>query len=197
MVISAIVPSEEPALLPYCIKESEEQSDCETISSDSDIEEINKTEVCNILKELAGLRKKEAECFDRLAQAVPDMQDNEVVILAKKIRGSKLPQCVYQMNQRIDNPRDFHAVLAVGEQLYSLYKYNQASTPPTSIPDLCTYFDVGNTKLYELFRGGKYKYTTKEEGEIEKKPVQRIKLQRVEEAPPEKRSKKTKATPTT
>ena len=80
VVISAIVPSEELVLLPYCIKESEEQSDCETIGSDSDIKEINKTEVRNILKELAGLRWKEAECFDRLAQAVPDMQDNKVVI---------------------------------------------------------------------------------------------------------------------
>ena len=150
VVISVIVPSEEPALLPYCVKESEEQSDCETIGSDSNIEEINKTEVHNILKELAGLRRKEAECFDRLAQAVPDMQDNEVIILAEKVRGSELPQCVYQMNQRINNPRDFRAALAVGKWLYSLYKYNQASTPPTSIPDLCTYFDVGKTKLYEL-----------------------------------------------
>ena len=150
VVISAIVPSEELVLLPYCIKESEEQSDCKTIASDSDIKEINKTEVCNILKELAGLRRKEAECFDRLAQAVLDMQDNEVVILAEKVRGSELPQCVYRMNERIDNPRDFSAVLAVGEWLYSLYKYNQAGTPPTSIPDLCTYFDVGKTKLYEL-----------------------------------------------
>ena len=197
VVISVIVPSEEPALLPYCVKESEEQSDCETIGSDSDIEEINKTDIHNILKELAGLRRKEAKCFDRLAQAVPDMQDNEVVILAKKVRGSKLPQCVYQMNQCIDNPRDFRAVLAVGEQLYSLYKYNQASTSPTSIPDLCTYFDVGKTKLYELLQGGKYKYTMKEEGETKKKPVWRIKPERVEEAPPEKRSKKTKAAPTT
>ena len=150
VVISAIVPSEELALLPYCIKESEEQSDCETIHSDSNIEEINKTEVHNILKELVGLRWKEAECFDRLAQAVPNMQDNEVVILAEKVRGSELSQCVYQMNQRIDNPRDFHAALAVGEWLYSLYKYNQAGTPPMLIPDLCTYFDVGKTKLYEL-----------------------------------------------
>ena len=171
VVISVIVSSEEPALLPYCVKESEEQSDCETIGSDSDIEEINKTEVHSILKELAGLRRKEAECFDRLAQAVPDMQDNEVVILAKKVRGSELPQCVYQMNQHIDNPRDIRAALAVGERLYSLYKYNQAGTPPTSIPDLCTYFDIGKTKLYELLRGGKYKYTMKEEGETKKKPV--------------------------
>ena len=56
IVLSAIVPSEEPTLLPYCVKENEEQSDCETIGSESDIEEINKTEVCDILKELAGLR---------------------------------------------------------------------------------------------------------------------------------------------
>ena len=198
VVISAIVLSEEPVLLPYCIKEGEEQSDCETIGSDSIIEEINKTKVRNILKELAGLRQKEAECFDRLAQAVPDTQDNEVVILAEKVRGSELPPvCVYQMNQHIDNPRDFCAALAVGEWLYSLYKYSQAGTPPTSIPDLCTYFDVGKTKLYELLRGGKCKYTTKEEGETQKKPVKRIKPERVEEAPQEKKSKKTKATPTT
>ena len=196
IVLSAIVPSEEPALLPYCVKENEEQSDCETIGSDADIEEINKIEVRDILKELAELRQKEAECFDRLAQAVPDMQDNEVVILAERVKGSELPQCAHQMSQRIDNPRDFHAALAVGERLYSSYKYNQAGMPPTSTPDLCTYFDVGKTKMYELLRGGKYKYTTKEEGEVEKKPLKRIKLERIEEAPQEK-IKKTKATPTT
>ena len=115
IVLSAIVPSEEPTLLPYCVKENEEQSDCETIGSESDIEEINKTEVRDILKELAELRQKEAECFDRLAQAVPDMQDNEVVIWAEKVKGSELPQCVHQMSQRIDNPRDFRAALVVGE----------------------------------------------------------------------------------
>ena len=150
IVLCAIVLSEELALLPYCVKENEEQSDCETIGSDSDIEEINKTEVHDILKELAKLRRKEAECFDKLVQAVPDMQDNEVVILAEKVKGSELPQCVHKMSQRIDNPRDFRAALAVGERLYSLYKYNQARMPPTSIPDLCTYFDVGKTKMYEL-----------------------------------------------
>ena len=56
IVISAIVPSEEPALPPYCVKENEEQSNCETIGSVSDIEEINKIEVRDILKELAELR---------------------------------------------------------------------------------------------------------------------------------------------
>ena len=150
IVLSAIILSEEPALHPYCVKQNEEQFDCETIGSDSDIEEINKSEVRDVLKELAELRRKEAECFDKLAQAGPDMQDNEIVILAEKVKGSELPQCVHQMSQRINNPRDFHATLAVSEQLYSLYKYNQVGTPPTSIPDLCTYFHVGKTKMYEL-----------------------------------------------
>ena len=116
VVISAIVPLEEPTLLPFCIKESEEQSDCETIGSDFDIEEIDKTEVRNISKELAGLKRKEAECFDRLAQVVLDMQDNEVIVVTEKVREPELPQCVYQMNQRIANPRDFRAALAAGER---------------------------------------------------------------------------------
>ena len=171
-VISVIVPLEESTIIPYCVKESEEQSDCETIGSESDIEEMDKTKVRNILKELAGLKRKEAECFDKLAKAVPDMQENEVVVVTEKVRGSELPQCIYQMNQRIANPRDFLAALAAGERLYSLYKFNQTGTTPISVPELCNYYDVGKMKIYELLCGEKYKYPTKEEAE--KKPVRRI-----------------------
>ena len=106
VVISAIVPAEESTLIPYCIKESEEE-DCETIATDSDIEEINREEVKGILKELAGLKRREAECYERLAKAVPDMRESEVVVVAKRVRGAELPECVHQMNQRIGNPRDF------------------------------------------------------------------------------------------
>ena len=149
VVISAIVPSEEPTLLPYCIKENEEE-DCETIGSESDIEETDKTKVRNILKELAELKRKEAECFDKLARAMPDMWDSEVVVVAEKVRGSELPQCMYQMNERIANPRDFRAALAAGKILYSLYKFNQTGASPISVLELCSHFDVGKTKIYEL-----------------------------------------------
>ena len=44
VVISAIVPAEEPTLIPYCVKADEEE-DCKTIGTDSDMEEINKEEV--------------------------------------------------------------------------------------------------------------------------------------------------------
>ena len=195
VVISAIVPAEESTLIPYCVKGNEEE-DCETIGTDSDVEEINKEEVRSILKELVELKRKEAECFDCLAKAVPDMQDNEVVIVAEKVRGTELPQCVYQMSQQIENPRDFRAVLAVGERLYGMYKFHQAGTPPMSIPELCTYFDIGKTKIYELLRGEKYRYPPKEE--TERKPARRIQPERVEgEDPPAKKSKKIKAAPTT
>ena len=55
IVISTIIPAEEPTLLPYCVKGNEEE-DCETISSVSDLEEIDKEEVQNVLKELADLK---------------------------------------------------------------------------------------------------------------------------------------------
>ena len=57
------------------------------------------------------------------------MQDNEVVIWAEKVKGSELPQCVHQMSQHIDNPRDFHAALAVGERLYMSCVTEAASFP--------------------------------------------------------------------
>ena len=70
VVISAIVPAKESTLIPYCMKENKEE-DCETIGTDSDVEEINKEEVRNVLKELAGFKHRGAECYERLAKAVP------------------------------------------------------------------------------------------------------------------------------
>ena len=166
IVISTIVPAEEPT--PYCVKGNEEE-DCETISTVSDLEEIDKVEVQNVLKKLADLKRREADCIDKLVAAVLEMRDSEVIVVTEKVRGPELPQCVYEMSQRISHPRDFRAALAAGERIYSLYKFNQAGTPPISIPELCNYYDVGKMKIYELLRCEKYKYPTKEE--TEKKPI--------------------------
>ena len=35
------------------------------------------------------------------------MRESEVVVIAERVRGAELPECVHQMNQRIGNPRDF------------------------------------------------------------------------------------------
>ena len=155
VIVTATVPSEEPTLLPYHIVEDEDRLDCVTIGSeDSNIEEIDKDEVRDTLKELADLKRKEAECLDKLAQAVPEMRDSEVVMVSEKVRGTDFPQCVYDMYGRINHPHNFRAALAAGERLFSQYKFNQAGTPIVSILELCTYFDVGKTKLYEILGGG-------------------------------------------
>ena len=190
VIVTAIVPSEEPTLLPYHIIEDEDRLDCVTIGSeDSDIEEIDKDEVRDTLKELADLKRKEAECPDKLVQVVLEMRDSEVVVVSEKVRGTDLPQCVYDMYSRINHLRNFRAALVAGECLFSQYKLNQAGTPIVSILELCTYFDVGKTKLYEILRGGKY---GKEE-EVEKKPLKHIKPEPVKEEkkrPPTKTPKK-------
>ena len=107
----------------------------------------------NTLKELAELKRKEADCLDKLAQVVPKMWDSEVVVVSEKVRGIDLPQCVYDMYGRINHPHNFRAALAAGERLFLQYKFNQAGTLVVSVPELCTYFDVGKTKLYEILQG--------------------------------------------
>ena len=156
---------------------------------DSDIEEIDKDEVRDTLKELADLKRKEADCLDKLAQAVPEMRDSEVVVVSEKVRGMDLSKCVYDMYGRINHPHNFRVALAAGERLFSQYKFNQAGTPIVSILELCTYFNVGKTKLYEILRRGKF---GKEE-EVEKKPLKCIKpelVKKEKEGPPAKILKK-------
>ena len=90
------------------------------------------------LKELADIKRKEAECLDKLAQAVPEMRDSKVVMVSEKVRGTDMPQYVYDMYSRINHPCNFRAALAAGERLFLQYKFNQAGTPIVSIPELCT-----------------------------------------------------------
>ena len=59
VVVSAVVPCDDPAVLQYTIVEDEQVSDCFTIgSNDSDVEEVNKVEVKEVLKNLANLRRQ-------------------------------------------------------------------------------------------------------------------------------------------
>ena len=175
VVVTAIVLSDEATLISYIV-EDVERSDCFTIGSeDSDIKEIDKVGVKSILKELADLKRKETDCIDKLAQAVPEMRGNEVVVISEKMPGMDLPKYVYEMYERIHSPHNFRAALAAGEWLLSLYKHNKAGTDVVTVPDLCTFFDVRKTKLYEIPRGEKYG----KEKEAEKKPLKRIKLEPV------------------
>ena len=131
--------------------------DCISIGSkDSDVG-IQKPEVQAILKELAGIKRKEADCYEQLVAAIPGMTDEEVTEVGEKVQPSKLPRCMDQLYDRLKDLRNFRTILAVGEQIFSIYKHEQAGEPIAQVSELCERYDIGKTKLYEVLQGGKYK----------------------------------------
>ena len=186
VVLTVIVPNEDPACLAYCVAEDEDVPECVSIDSkDSDVA-IQKPEVQAILKELASIKRKEADCYERLTVAIPDMTDEEVAEVGERVRPSKLPRCVDQLYDRLKDPRNFRTVLAVGERIFSIYKHEQAGEPITEVPELCERYDIGKTKLYEVLWGGKYKKETPTPKPESIKParwVATIKLGEIEETP--------------
>ena len=136
--------------------------------------------------QLAGIKRKEADCYERLVAAIPDMTDEEIMEVGEKVRPSKLPKCVDQLYDRLKNPRNYRTVLAVGEQMFSLYKHEQAGELIAEVPELCERYDISKTKLYEVLRGGKYKKemsTPKPESAKPARRVATIKLGEMEETP--------------
>ena len=118
--------------------------------------------------------------------AIPDMTDEEIMEVGERVQPSKLPKCVDQLYDRLKNLRNFRTVLAVGEQMFSLYKHEQAGEPIAEVPELCERYDIGKTKLYEVLRGGKYKKkmsTPKPESAKPARRVATIKLGEMEETP--------------
>ena len=115
VILTALVLNEDPACLAYCVEEDEDAPECVSISRDDSEMAVQKPEVQAILKELASIKRKEADCYDRLAAAIPGMTDEEVTEVGERIWPSKLPKCVDQLYDRVKDPRNFRTVLAVGE----------------------------------------------------------------------------------
>ena len=89
VVLTALVPNEDPACLAYCIEEDEDVLECVSIASkDSDLA-VQKPEVQAILQELASLKRKEADCYECLAAAILDMTDEEITEVGERVRPSK------------------------------------------------------------------------------------------------------------
>ena len=107
VVLTVIVLNEDPACLAYCVEEDEDVPDCISIGSEDTHMGIQKPEVQAILKELAGIKRKEADCYEWLAAAIPGMTDEEVTEVAEKVRPSKLPRCVDQLYERLKDTRNF------------------------------------------------------------------------------------------
>ena len=181
-----IVLNEDPACLVYCVEEDEDAPECVSIDSEDSDVAIQKPGVQAILKELAGIKRKEADCYEWLMVVIPDMNNEEVMEVGERVRPSKLLKCVDQLYDRLKDPRNFRTVLAVGERIFSIYKNEQAGEPVTEVPELCERYDIGKIKLYEVLRGGKYKKEMSTPKPESVKPAQRvatIKLGEMEETP--------------
>ena len=107
VVLTGIVPNEDPACLSYCVEEDENAPDCILIGSEDTDVGIQKPEVQAILKELAGIKRKKADCYERLTVAIPRMTDEEVTEVGEKVWPSKLPRCIDQLYDRLKDPRNF------------------------------------------------------------------------------------------
>ena len=97
VMLTAIVPSEDPACLAYCVEEDKDVPECLSISSEDTDVEIQKPKVKAILEELADIKRKEAGCYKWLAAAIPRMTDEEVTEVGERVRPSRLPKCVDYM----------------------------------------------------------------------------------------------------
>ena len=186
VVLTALVPNEDPACLAYCIEEDEDAPECVSIASEDSDLAVQKPDVQAILQELASLKRKEADCYECLAAAIPDMTNEEITEVGERVQPSKLPKSVDQLYDQLKNPRNFRTVLAVGERMFSLYKHEQAGEPVAEVPELCERYDIGKTKLYEVLRGGKYKKemsTPKPESAKPARRVATVKLGELEETP--------------
>ena len=79
------MPNEDPACLAYCVEEDEDAPECVSIASEDSDFAVQEPEVQSILQELASLKRKEADCYDQLAAAIPEMTDEEVTEVGERV----------------------------------------------------------------------------------------------------------------
>ena len=160
--------------------------ECISIDSEDSDHSIQKPEVQAILQELANLKRKEADCYERLVTVILDMTDEEIMEVGERIWPSKLPKCAEQLFDRLQNLKNFRTVLAVGERIFSFYNNKQTGEPITEVSELCEQYDIRKTKFYEMLHGGRYGKgmpTPKPENTKPARQVKTLKLEKVEETP--------------
>ena len=74
-----------------------------SISDESDVEELDSIEIAQIWKDMAKLKRKEAELYDKLVAAAPTMTQSDLLYSVEKTPRptSQLPECVEEMYERI------------------------------------------------------------------------------------------------
>ena len=160
-LVTAIFPSTDPVVLNYNLKgKSAERTDEDYISigDESDVDELDSTEIAQIWKDMAKLKRKEADLYDKLVAAAPTMMQSDLLYSVEKTPRptSQLPECVEEMYERIGDPHKFRVALAAGERLVNIYKHNRDDEKIESIDATAHRFEVRRKDVYKLLRGEKY-----------------------------------------
>ena len=135
VVLTTIVPSEDPACLVYCVEEDEDAPKCVSIASEDSDLAVQKPEVQVILQELASLKRKEADCYNRLAAAIPDMTDEEIMEVGERVRPSKLPKCADQLYDRLKNPVTLESYWQWGRECFLCTNRNRRASQLQRCPN--------------------------------------------------------------
>ena len=151
VVLTVIVPSKDPACLAYCVEEDEDTPECVSIASEDSDLPVQKPEVQAILQELAGIKRKEADCYEQLAAAIPDMTDEEITEVGERVRPSKLPKCADQLYDRLKNPRNFRTVLAVGERMFLCTSMSRQESRSQRCPNFVRGMTSGKPSFMRCF----------------------------------------------
>ena len=86
-LVTAIFPSIDPVVLNYNLKgKSAERTDEDYISigGKSDVDELDSTEIAQIWKDMAKLKRKEADLYDKLVAAAPTMTQSDLLYSVEK-----------------------------------------------------------------------------------------------------------------
>ena len=67
------------------MEEDEDAPECVSIGSEDTDVEFQRPEVKAILEDLADIKRKEADCYEWLAAAIPRMTDKEVTEVGERV----------------------------------------------------------------------------------------------------------------
>ena len=133
-------------------------ADYDSVHDVSDTKELDSTEIAQIWRDMAKLKRDEAALYDKLALAAPLMMKSDLLFSVEKTPkpSSHLPDCVEEMYSRIADPQKFRVALAAGERLMNIYRHNREDVKPEPIEITAHRFEVWKKDIYELLRGDKY-----------------------------------------
>ena len=85
-LVTAIFPSSDLAVLSYNLKgkaAEREDDEYESVGSESDEDELDSTQIAQIWRDMAKIKREEAALYDKLAKAAPTMTQGDLLYSVK------------------------------------------------------------------------------------------------------------------